>query len=213
MMPPAHSDRIQSTERSGPVHTSESRPPGRRTLATSGTARASSTQCQADWAMTTSTDADPAGSSSAWPASTSMRGSDAARTARMRSSGSTAVRCATRSASKPREDAGAGADFEDVVRVRGKKPVECCCGWAGAQPVVVVRHCAERAAQDGGVLVLAHVGEFSEGRSRNSTPPPVPRPGDGSVGPQWPGGRLCRLLHSGGGQRDTVVAHAEVAQW
>ena len=38
-MPPAHSERIQSTERSGPLHTSDSRPRGRSTRATSGTAR------------------------------------------------------------------------------------------------------------------------------------------------------------------------------
>ena len=38
----------------GPAPHEESRPPGRSTRATSGTARASSTQCQADAAMTTS---------------------------------------------------------------------------------------------------------------------------------------------------------------
>ncbi len=130
MIPPAHSDRIQSTERSGPVHTSESRPPGRSTRATSGTARSSSTQCQADWAITRSTDDVAAGNSSARPARTSTRASLAASTARMRSSGSTAVRWATRSARSRREDACTGSDLEDIGRVLGNEPVERFIRWA-----------------------------------------------------------------------------------
>ena len=97
-MPPAQSDRIQSTDRSGPLHTSERRPPGRSTRATSGTARASSTQCQADAAMTTSNEELAAGISSARPSKTSTLLSREASTARILSSGSTATTCATRSA-------------------------------------------------------------------------------------------------------------------
>ena len=124
MMPPAHSERIQSTERSGPVHTSESRPPGRSTRATSGTARASSTQCQADWAMTTSTDDEAAGISSAWPASDLdpcvSRGQDGAHAV----VGFDGGQVVDPFGEQPREDAGAGPDLEDVGRILGKEPVE-----------------------------------------------------------------------------------------
>jgi hypothetical protein len=55
--------------RSGPVRTSDGRPPGRSALA-SGAARSSSTQCDADWVMMTSKDDEVTEMSSASPART-----------------------------------------------------------------------------------------------------------------------------------------------
>ena len=55
--PPAKIALTQSIVRSGPLHSSESHPPGRSTRATSGSARSSSTQCQAEAIITASKDA------------------------------------------------------------------------------------------------------------------------------------------------------------
>ena len=78
---------------------------------------------------------------------------------------------------------------------------------AGPEPVVLVGHLTEGAAQDGRGLVLAH-GRQSTGDARSTV---------GRVG--WAAGavthqaRGCVPPSDRDGRRDNVVAHAEVAQW
>ena len=63
---------------------------------------------------------------------------------------------------QPGEDAGTGSDFEHIARGLWNQPVECFIRGAGSEAVVLLRHLAERTAQDGGVLVLAHERHPSE---------------------------------------------------
>ena len=202
---------IASSRRSGRDRSRRARV-GRRGAAPGpprGRRAASSTQCQADWAMTTSTEDGSAGISSAWPARTSTRGSAAARTARMRSSGSTAVTWSTRSASsRVRMPVPAPISRTSVASV-GKEPVECLGRRAGAEPVVLVRDLSEGPAQDGGVLVLAHARQSSEmAGSVNRRRGPVGRGASQSPGRGGSDPSLGEV-----GRRDKVVTHAEVAQW
>ena len=167
-MPPAHNERIQSTERSGPFHTIERRPWGRSTRATSGTPRSSSTQCHADAAMTTSNEELSLGISSARPA----RISDSRVTGRQDRPhpfvGLDGGHVRHPFGQEPGEDSGARPDLEDVRGSLRQQPIEGFGRRTGPKPVVVVGHGAEGPAQDGGGLVLAHAAEFSEVRSDRS---------------------------------------------
>ena len=62
---------------------------------------------------------------------------------------------------EPREDAGAGADLEDVRRALGDQPVERLARRPGSEQVVLVRDLSEGSAQDGRGLVLVHARQCS----------------------------------------------------
>lgn len=94
------SSATQSSRRSLLVQTTPSRPPGRSTLAISGTARTGSSQCQAVDTNTASAHPSGSGISSPQPATTRAPAERCASTARILASGSTATTCATR----PRSD-------------------------------------------------------------------------------------------------------------
>ena len=57
---------------------------------------------------------------------------------------------------QPCEDACSRSYLEDIGRIAWNEPVECFVGRPGPKAVVLVCHLAERAPEDGGLLVLAH---------------------------------------------------------